>query len=84
MKSEVRVIRSSVLCVCFVDRCLSFCTFFVWPLCFLSFFDLRNLITSSVSSNSSYRKIVKIEATSIPPADIYMTADFCGLVQALK
>jgi hypothetical protein len=25
--SEVRVTRSSVLCVCFVDRCLSFCTF---------------------------------------------------------
>ena len=26
--SEVRVTRSVVLCVCFVDRCLSFCTFF--------------------------------------------------------
>ena len=25
--SEVRVTRSLVLCVCFVDRCLSFCTF---------------------------------------------------------
>ena len=25
--SEVRVARSLVLCVCFVDRCLSFCTF---------------------------------------------------------
>ena len=25
--SGVRVTRSSVLCVCFVDRCLSFCTF---------------------------------------------------------
>jgi hypothetical protein len=29
--SGVRVIRSLVLCVCFVDRCLSFCTFFFWP-----------------------------------------------------
>ena len=26
--SEVRVTRSLVLCVCFVDRCLSFCTFY--------------------------------------------------------
>ena len=26
--SEVRVALSLVLCVCFVDRCLSFCTFF--------------------------------------------------------
>ena len=25
--SEVRVARSLVLCVCFVDRCLSLCTF---------------------------------------------------------
>ena len=43
--SRVRVTRS---CVCFIDQCLSF-----WPLCFLSFFDLRILITSLVSSNSS-------------------------------
>ena len=27
--SGVRVTRSLVLCVCFVDRCLSFCTFSV-------------------------------------------------------
>jgi len=27
---------------CFVDRRLSFCPFFFWPLCFLSFFDLRS------------------------------------------
>ena len=27
--SEVRVTRFLVLCVCFVDRCLSFCTFFL-------------------------------------------------------
>ena len=26
--SGVRVTQSLVLCVCFVDRCLSFCTFF--------------------------------------------------------
>ena len=39
--SQVRVTRSLVSCVCFVDRCLSF---FFWPLCCLSFFDLWILI----------------------------------------
>jgi len=47
--SGVRVTRSLVLCVCFVDRCLSFC-----PLCCLFFFYLHILITPFVSSNSSY------------------------------
>ena len=42
--NEVHVTRSLVLCVCFVDRCLTFCPFF-WPLCCLSFFDLRILIS---------------------------------------
>ena len=37
--SEVPVTRSLVLCVRFVDRCLSF-----WPLCCLFFFDIRILI----------------------------------------
>ena len=46
--SGVRVTRSLVLCVCFVDRCL-----FFWLLCCL-FFDIRILITPLVSSNSSY------------------------------
>ena len=40
-----------LLCVCFVDHFLSF---FFWPLCCLSFFDLRIPITPLVSSNSSY------------------------------
>jgi hypothetical protein len=44
--SVVRVTRSLVLCVCFVDRCLSFCTFSFWPLCCLFFFDIQILITS--------------------------------------
>jgi hypothetical protein len=47
--SGVRVTRSLVLCVRFVDRCLFFC-----PLCCLFFFDLRIPITSLVSSNLSY------------------------------
>ena len=42
--SEVRVTRYLVLCVCFVDRCLSFCTFS---------FGHCVVITSLVSSNSS-------------------------------
>jgi len=40
--SGVRVSRSLVLCVRFVDGCLYL---FFWPLCCLSFFDLRILIT---------------------------------------
>ena len=43
--SGVRVTRSLVLWVCFVDRCLSF---FSWPLRCLFFFDLRILITPLV------------------------------------
>ena len=43
-------LRSLVLCVCFVDRFLSF---FFRPLCCLFFFYWRILITPLVSSNSS-------------------------------
>ena len=50
--SGVRVTRSLVLCVCFVDRCLSFCTFSFWPLCCLFFSNIRIMITSLVYSNS--------------------------------
>jgi hypothetical protein len=35
--------RSLVLYICFVECCLSFCSFFLWPLCSL-FFDMRILI----------------------------------------
>jgi len=53
--SGVRFTRSLVLYVCFVDRCLFFCTYlFFWTLCCLSFFHLRILITTLVTSNSSY------------------------------
>jgi hypothetical protein len=51
--SGVRVTRSLALCICFVYRCLSFCTFFFWPMCCL-FFDIRILITILVSSNSFF------------------------------
>ena len=52
--SSVYVRSSLVLCVCFVDRCLSLCTFFLWPLCYLFLLDLRILISPMVSSRSSY------------------------------
>ena len=45
--SGVRATRSLVLYVCFVDR------LYFWLLCCLLFFDIRNLITHLVSSNSS-------------------------------
>jgi hypothetical protein len=37
--------RSLALCVSFVDRCLSFCTFLLWPLCclFFSFYHTNGL-----------------------------------------
>ena len=52
--SGVRVTRSLVLCVCFVDCNLLFVllSFFFWSLCCLSS-DLRILIIPLVSSNSS-------------------------------
>jgi hypothetical protein len=54
--------------VCFVDRCLSFCTFFFWPLCCLFFFDIRIMIAPLVSSNSFYntlhRKLVSFNFSS--------------------
>ena len=50
--SGVQVTRSLVLYVCFVDRCLSFCTF-SFVVCCLFFFDIRILIAPLVSSNSS-------------------------------
>jgi hypothetical protein len=46
----VSMVFSFVLCVCVVDRCLSF---FFWPLCCLFFYDIRILVTPLVSSNSS-------------------------------
>jgi len=56
--SGVRVTRCLVLCVCFVDRCLSFCTFsFGHCVVRLFFFDIRILITPLVSSNSSWTTV---------------------------
>ena len=52
LNSGVRVTRSLVLCVCFVDRCLSF--FFLLAIV-LSVFDIRILITLLVSSKIRIR-----------------------------
>jgi len=53
--SWVRVTRSLVLYVCFVDCCLSILLYFLfWRLCCLFFFDIRFLISPLVSSSSSY------------------------------
>ena len=49
----VRVNPSLVLCVCFVDRCLSV---LFWPLYFLSIYILRRLVTNVVSLSLSYKR----------------------------
>ena len=58
--SGVRVTRSLVLYVCFVDRCLSFLYSFFWQLCCLFFFDIRILITPLVSPNSLYIQFINL------------------------
>jgi hypothetical protein len=67
--SGVRVTRSLVLYVCFVDHCLSF---FFWLLCCLPFFDLRILITPLVFSNSSFDYILLVIYMYIKTFIIYM------------
>ena len=52
--SGVRVTRSLLLCVLFCRSLFVLLSFFFWPWCCLSFFDLRILITHLVSSNSSW------------------------------
>ena len=54
--SGVRVTRSLVLCLCFVDRCLSFCTFLLAILLsvLLRFTDSDYLPLLSSSSSYSY------------------------------
>jgi hypothetical protein len=52
--SGVRVARSLVFCVMFCRSLFVLLSFFLWPLCWLSF-DWRLLITLLISSNFSYR-----------------------------
>jgi hypothetical protein len=88
-----RVIRSLVLGVCFLDRCLSF---FFWPLCCMSLFDLPILIIPLVSSNSSYLNSIPIfnpfsskspqcakknvSNSVIPTLKTYFSSDFDGVL----
>ena len=76
--SGARVNRSLVLCVCFVDRCLS-C--FFWSLSCLSFFDLRILITLVISSSSSYwsRRESEQETMTLFPLDICLKVSWTFL-----
>ena len=50
--SGVRVTRSLVFCLCFVDRCLSFVLFLLAIVLSVTLHDLRILIKPLISSNS--------------------------------
>ena len=52
--SRVRVSRSLAFCVLFCRSLFVLLYFFLWPLCCLSFFDLRIIITLLTSSSPSY------------------------------
>ena len=51
--SGVHVARSLAFCVMFCRSLFVLWFFFFWPLCFLSFFDLRILIIPLVFASSS-------------------------------
>ena len=53
------------LYVCFVDRCLYLFSFFFWPFCCLSFFDLQIMFTPLVSSN--LRTLIMLEGWKQKP-----------------
>jgi hypothetical protein len=84
--SVVCVARSLVLCVCFIDHCLSF-VFFLWPLCCLPFFDLRILVLRmhSLFVNLHIRicenKIVILEFMNL--SDLFMRKLKCMMVYEL-
>jgi hypothetical protein len=53
------VAQSLVFCVMFCRSLFVIFSFFFWPLCCLSFFDLRILINPLVSSSSSYNVFIR-------------------------
>ena len=63
--SGVRVTRSLVLYVCFVDRCLSFCTFSFGHCVVCSSSSYGFWLPPLVSSNSSYTHIYKIMVETV-------------------
>ena len=68
--------------MCMICRSLFvfyFSSFFVWPLCYLLFFDIRILITPLVSSNSSYvcaNKILWIKMFSIQICKMQLSSKY--------
>ena len=77
--SGVRVTRSLVLYVCFVDRCLSFCTF-SFGHCVVCFFDIRILIAPLVSSNSSCQLQKIVSALIIVEGCYFVIVNHCEKV----
>ena len=77
--SGARVTRSLVLCVCFVDRCLSVCIF-SWPLCCLFFFDIRIMITPELFH--FHHIFVYLQGVNINPVSLF--ALMCKMSYILK
>ena len=71
--------RSLVLYVCFVDRCMSFCPFFFWTLCCLSFFDLRILVTLQDLLTTVLPEDIQIKI-NMSTTDIYSTTYIFNLI----
>ena len=61
----VPVTRSLVLCVCFVDRCLSICPVSFWLLCCLSIFDLHFWLPLNILKRFLYVKCKELMTISI-------------------
>ena len=54
--SGVRVTRSLVLCVCFVDRCLSLCSIFFWQDSDYPFGIFKLFLNSDVQQFHQYQE----------------------------
>ena len=74
--SGVRVTRSLALCECFVDRFLSFCPFFFWSLCCLSF--------KYFSSTWFFLFLFQSESTGIDDIDLISGVSLQHLSRELK
>ena len=63
MLSGVRVTRSLVICVCFVDRCLSFCPFYFshCVFCASSIYGFAPLVSSNSSQQENSAHILWID-----------------------
>ena len=68
--SGIRVTRSLVLCVCFVDRCLSFCHFSFGHCVCADGFDGPNC------TQSKYTDKINISDTNVRHINIYIYTDY--------